>query len=392
MNRVPAGPDGPDPDLLLTLLRRSAQTDPDRLVELLREVLEPAGFGSIDLRLVDQRCLSLLPFSMSGPGSTAVTIEGTRPGDAFREQRPVVEGDRVWLPVTETAERLGVLGVVPPGSVEAAVPFCEELARLTGQLLHTRGRYTDTFLRARRREPMELAAELQWTMLPPLEFASPSVAVAAAIEPAYDVGGDALDYALDGGVLHFALFDAMGHGLEAATISALATGAYRNGRRAGRPLHELMHQVDDVLLQHFGGDRFVTGQMGRLDVVSGRLTWLNAGHPQPLLLRSGADIEALQAPPRIPLGLGPDLAVQAEAVLGPGDRLLLHSDGLIEGRDASGSPFGVERLRRLVTEHPEADLHALAYLVVAASLAYQGGETRDDATVLILALGSGLPD
>ena len=392
MSRDDASPGGPDPALLLTLLRRSAETAPDRLGDLLREVLEPAGFRSVELRLVDQRCLWLLPVSASGSGSTAVAIEGTRPGDAFREQRPVVDGERVWLPVTETAERLGVLGVDPPGPVEGAIVFCEHLAHLTGQLLHTRGRYTDTYLRFRRREPMELAAELQWTMLPPLDFATPSVVVAAAIEPAYDVGGDAFDYSLDGDILHFALFDAMGHGLEAATISALALGAYRNGRRAGRSMVEVMQQVDDVLFGHFGGDRFVTGQIGRLDTAGGRLTWLNAGHPQPLLVRAGVAVEAIEAPPRIPLGLGPDPVVEAEAVMGPGDRLLLHSDGVVEGRDASGSPFGVERLRELVTGNPGADLHELAAILVAASLEHQGGETRDDATVMLLAQRAGLPD
>jgi hypothetical protein len=357
-----------------------------------REVLEPAGFRSLELRLVDQRRQLLLPFSAAGPGSTAVPIEGTRAGDAFREQRPVPEGDRLWLPVTETAERLGVLGVVPPGSVEDAVDFCVHLAHLTGQLLHTRGRYTDTFLRFRRREPMELAAELQWTMLPPLDFSCPAVAVAAAIEPAYDVGGDAFDYALDGDILHFALFDAMGHGLEAASISTLAIGAYRNGRRAGRSLTEVMQQVDEVLYGQYGGDCFVTGHMGRLDVAGGRLSWLNAGHPQPLLIRAGGTIEAPESPPRIPLGLGPDPIVEVEAVLDPGDRLLLHSDGVVEGRDAGGSPFGVERLRDLVTGNPGVDLHELAATLVAASLTHQGGETRDDATVLLVAQGSGLPD
>jgi serine phosphatase RsbU (regulator of sigma subunit) len=84
--------------------------------------------------------------------------------------------------------------------------------------------------------------------------------------------------------------------------------------------------------------------------------------------------------------------VEGEAVLGPGDRLLLHSDGVVEGRDPAGSPFGLERLHRLVAGDPGDDLHGLAFQLVAAALAHQGGETRDDATVMLICQGSGSPD
>ncbi|WP_433221888.1 PP2C family protein-serine/threonine phosphatase [Dactylosporangium sp. CS-047395] len=80
--------------------------------------------------------------------------------------------------------------------------------------------------------PMQLAAEIIWTQLPPLTFATDRATVAAILEPAYEVGGDAFDYAANGDALHVALFDAVGHGIEASALTALTLSAYRNARRS----------------------------------------------------------------------------------------------------------------------------------------------------------------
>ena len=91
------------------------------------------------------------------------------------------------------------------------------LAGLVADMLVTKNAYTDQFFQARRREPMSVAAEIQWSLLPPLSMSVPQVAVAGILEPAYDVAGDSFDYALNDDILHVAMIDAMGHGLDAAT-------------------------------------------------------------------------------------------------------------------------------------------------------------------------------
>lgn len=75
---------------------------------------------------------------------------------------------------------------------------------------------------------------MQWDLLPPLVLRTPNVAIAGMLEPAYDVGGDCFDYALNDRVLSISVMDAMGHGVGAALISALAVGSYRHDRREGR--------------------------------------------------------------------------------------------------------------------------------------------------------------
>ena len=98
-------------------------------------------------------------------------------------------------------------------------------------MLVTKHAYTDQFFRARRREPMSVSAEIQWSLLPPLSMSVPQVEVAGILEPAYRVAGDSFDYALNDDILHVAVIDAMGHGLDAATMATVAIGAYRHARR-----------------------------------------------------------------------------------------------------------------------------------------------------------------
>ena len=93
---------------------------------------------------------------------------------------------------------------------------CERYAHFIALLIVTKSAYTDFFERLRRTAEMTLASELVWELVPPLVLASEDFVLSALLEPCYDIGGDAFDYALDDGVLHFAVFDAMGHGLAAA--------------------------------------------------------------------------------------------------------------------------------------------------------------------------------
>lgn len=133
----------------------------------------------------------------------------------------------------------------------------------------TKDAYTDQFFLTRRRAEMSVAAEIQWWLLPPLSMVVPQVEVAGVLEPAYEVAGDRFDYALNDNILHVGMIDAMGHGLDAATMAAVAIGAYRHARRAeiepseiytlmdkahrrtvrSRPLR---HRADDVL-EHLHG-------------------------------------------------------------------------------------------------------------------------------------------
>ncbi|MFE0332396.1 PP2C family protein-serine/threonine phosphatase, partial [Streptomyces sp. NPDC058960] len=87
-------------------------------------------------------------------------------------------------------------------------------------------------------------AEIQWSLLPPLAMSTPRIELAGMLEPAYDVAGDSFHYALNGDVLHVAMVDAMGHGLDAATMATVVIGAYRHARRISVGLSEIYAFMD----------------------------------------------------------------------------------------------------------------------------------------------------
>jgi serine phosphatase RsbU (regulator of sigma subunit) len=174
------------------------------------------------------------------------------------------------------------------------------------------------------------------------------VVIAGLLEPAYEVAGDAFDYALNGDTAHLAVIDPVGHDLTASVLAALTVGSYRHSRRAGLDLAATHAAMDQTIATQFGGERFVTGQLGQLDCRTGRLQWINAGHPLPLLVRGAKVVDTLACHPAPPLGLGFGQPEIATAALEPDDRVLFYTDGVVEGRNLAGEPFGEERLADLL--------------------------------------------
>src|SRR3954465_7752368 len=121
---------------------------------------------------------------------------------------------------------------------------------------------------------MQLAAEMLRAQLPPLTFSTGHLVISGVLEPCYDVGGDAFDYAVNGDIAHLALFDAVGHGsaggMRAVVLASLALAAYRNARRDGLDLIATYHHIDTAVRDH---DRrgLITGVLAELDQRTGRL-------------------------------------------------------------------------------------------------------------------------
>lgn len=302
------------------------------------------------------------------------------------------ESDRgpMWVPLLDGVDRIGVLELEVPATTDEVAGRFRHLASIAAAELIARGQYSDIYTITRRQRAMSLAAEMQWQVLPPNSFAVRDLSVAAMLEPAYDVGGDAFDYAYQDGVLQFAIFDAVGHGLESSLMSTLTVGTYRHRRRSGDELDRTARAIDTMIADQFGDARYATGQLGRVDVSSGRLTLVNAGHPPPLLIRNERVVGPLTCPPRLPFGLG-HLAKEPpgpmfDEQLEPGDALLLYTDGVVEARRSRGSDFGLERLehflhRALASGLPVAEmLRRLSHEV----LDYYGGQLQDDASMLLV--------
>lgn len=383
--------------LLSELLRRTHLSAPGDLPDVLADQARSVGAHGVDIYLIDYDLSCLRPLRAVEDGGLApIPITGTLAGRAYSATTIVPCDDetpgrrRLWLPLLDGTERLGVMAMTFDADAvsEPLVAVCERYAHLAATLLVTKGAYTDAFEVRRRSRPKTIASELIWELTPPLVFATDDLVVAGMLEPSYDNGGDAVDYALNDTVLHLGIFDAMGHGLAAAGLATFALSAYRHSRRGGEGLVETYRAMDAAIAEQFPGDGFVTGLIAELDVTSGHLRWLTAGHPQPLVLRDDRRTHALATTPATPLGVlgrGDDPVVAQDA-LQPGDLLLLYSDGLTEARLEGDQRMGVDGLRQFVEREAAAaqtapeTLRRLRQAIVGA----HPGRLDDDATALVV--------
>ncbi|MFC4148739.1 PP2C family protein-serine/threonine phosphatase [Micromonospora mangrovi] len=387
-------------EALHDLLRHSHHARPEDLPVMARRAAERLGGADMIIYLVDHEQRELLP--MRGPDTPpreVLTVDGTLAGRTFAMLRSYpsdgggegASASRLWVPLLDGMERLGVIEVLAAEPVPAErVAAYETAASLVAELLVTRSLYSDTVERVRRRARMRLAAEMLRAQLPPLTFSTGSMVISGILEPSYDVGGDAFDYAVNGDIAHLALFDAVGHGsaggMRAVMLASLALAAYRNARRSGMDLVDTYHHIDDAVRQH---DRrgMITGVLAELDQRTGRLRVISAGHPSGLVIRRGKVATVLPTPTALPVTLGDQRPpVVVEESLEPGDDLVFYTDGIIEARSDDGEPFGMDRLvdftvRALADELP---LPETGRRLVHAILGYQDDKLADDATVLLV--------
>jgi hypothetical protein len=389
-------------DMLNELLRRTYLGAPSELADVIAEPARHVGAQDVVLYLIDYEQRTLVPVPRSQSEDLApLSVTGTIAGRAFSTTsilRSSVEegpGERLWLPLLDGTERLGVIDMSfdeAPVS-EATVIACERYAHLAAMLIATKGAYGDAFEVTRRQRPMTIASELLWQLAPPLVFGTDRLVVAGMLEPCYDNGGDALDYAVNDGVLHVGLFDAMGHGLAAAGVAAFALSAYRHSRRRGCGLLETYAAMDDAVGDQFPGERYVTAVIAQLNLETGRLTWINAGHPPPLIVRHGRLARTLTASPGAPLGIPLDgpRPILTEESLEPGDLLLLYTDGLTEARHPDGQMFTVAGLGEFIEREAGAGqtapetLRRLRHAIVDR----QPDQLKDDASALLVEWGGG---
>ncbi|MFC9331694.1 PP2C family protein-serine/threonine phosphatase [Kitasatospora sp. NPDC057015] len=385
--------------LLGVLLDRAHEMPPQLLAPLIAEEVAIVGGREVAVLLQDYEQLMLVPL----PGRRLTVgepqpIDASPAGEAFLRVAAVEvaqpDGVRMYLPLLDGSDQVGVLALTLDAVDDDDRRLLLRLAGLVADILVTKNGYTDEFFRARRLSPMTTAAEIQWSLLPPLTVSTPQVEVAGILEPAYQVAGDSFDYALNGDVLHVAVIDAMGHGLDAAVMATVAIGAYRHSRRSDIGLAETYAFMDAAIAEQFGPEHFVTAHMMQLNITSGHLRWVNAGHPAPLLIRDHDVVQQLKGPTTLPVGFGGEQPRISEQQLHRGDRVLLFTDGLVEEHLAGGEQFGEEQLIDIVTRvgRAEVGLRSTVRELSHTLKRERGGAASDDATLFLVEWRGGSAD
>ena len=313
-----------------------------------------------------------------------VALRGTVYDEVLRRQRIVRldegGGERVLVPVTESGDALGVIDLHLPREADAQV-FADiaAVAEALARIVIASRRHSDLMDWAQDTSPFSLAAEIQRRLLPgSYTCETDRFTVAGWLEPANAVGGDTFDYSLNRDTLHLSVTDAVGNDVNAALLASVLLGSLRNSRRRGVDLATQARTANDALAAHAHVGQFVTGQLARVDLHTGAMTVVNAGHPFPYRVRDGR-VQEIELDVDMPFGLYPgrDLSLR-RLQLEPGDRIVLVTDGMLERNAEDLDLPGM--LSREAGTHPRELVYELAEAVLHAT----GGELDDDATVLCL--------
>ncbi|MGV9643988.1 PP2C family protein-serine/threonine phosphatase [Streptomyces sp. NPDC004822] len=376
--------------VLSRLMARSRRVTAAEIPALIDEAGRRLGLSTTQVYLADLQQNRLVPMPHPDPAAvTAFEIEGSMAGLAYRTQ--LVQRSRdactAWVPMFDGMERVGVLRVTAPRLDDGLLESSEALAGLATLLVRSKSAHDELLVTQTRTRTMTTQAELLWAFVPPRTIGTEHVTSTAILEPAYDAGGDAFDHSLGDGLLHLALLDAMGHDLASGGASAVALGACRATRRAGGSLSDIATTIDATLSEWIP-DRLLTAVIAQLDISTGQFTWINCGHPPPLLIRENHVVpQALEFPAHLPLGLGlgPAAAPAEHHVrLQPGDRVVLYSDGVTEARTSDGSLFGEQRLTDTVIRSMASGNNPAETLRRLIRNLHENHRLHDDATIMLV--------
>ncbi len=232
---------------------------------------------------------------------------------------------------------------------------------------------------------LELAREIQESLLPARFVEVGPLTVRATFQPAAEVGGDYFDiFPLADNRLVVAIGDVAGHGLSTgllmaslkSSVAALVHEGYRGG--------DLIAKVNGLLMEHGQRRTLVTLAVIEIDLVAGRLEIANAGHPPAFLLAPEGGAEELLAG-SMPMGSRLCRPVIITHPFPVGSRLLLYSDGLVEAWSPDGEPFGYQRLEQSLERAPDHGGDRLTAVILEALAEFtEGNEAADDLTVLVV--------
>jgi sigma-B regulation protein RsbU (phosphoserine phosphatase) len=285
--------------------------------------------------------------------------------------------DFLYKPVDALQLELGL------ATARRIVDLQSRLSRRNRHLVSAHNRTREAYRRIK--SDLEVAAATQRQLLPQPNLGDGPFRYASLFMPSMDIGGDTLSVTpLDDQRLLFFHVDVSGHGVPAAlgSVSAHHQLAMMRPDRAALP--QCVAELNETICER-RGDMYFTMVCGVADGSTGKLSFVRAGHPMPLLLRKGE-------PPRFleeggtPVGLIPNMEFPlSEVQLASGERLLLYSDGVTDAENAAGEPFGEARFASAAERAKETGIEDFLSAMRDTLLSHCGSRhLEDDVSVLVI--------
>jgi sigma-B regulation protein RsbU (phosphoserine phosphatase) len=215
----------------------------------------------------------------------------------------------------------------------------------------------------------------------------PGIELSSAWQPAHTVSGDYLAaLRFDNHRAALCVADVSGKGLPAALLMSNLQAALKSSASASVTPRDLCARLNRVMCGNTPLHKFITCFYAVVDARQRALTFTNAGHNPPLLVRHGGECLRLEVGGRVLGAFMDSRYAQSEIQLQSGDRLLLFTDGLTEARNANDEEFGEERLRELFAAGRELRPSELQTRILQTVREFCGNDFRDDAALMVVAV------
>jgi len=248
--------------------------------------------------------------------------------------------------------------------------------------------YILTTLKSTSQYEQELAREVQQGLLPKAISPISGFDISGKCQPSEAVGGDYFDVLkFDESYAGFCIADAIGHGIPAAILISNLQAAVKIYSSNWISPNELCVKINRHICNNIAPDKFITFFYGMIDGKNKKLTYVNAGHNAPILIRKGDAILRLNRESGAALGINNAWHYQqAEIQLFSGDKILLFTDGVVETTNLKGEEFGEARLIQLLKENRYLSVHDLQNRIIETVLKFNHGFFQDDITLLVISV------
>ena len=320
------------------------------------------------------------------------------PGDDSYCEKRMIEGFPVYIVIPKRT------AIVERRVLVATSAFLNGMALVLASFLVgiVIAAYVRSQLSAQRKKEMAMASEIQESAIPRTFPPFPGehrIDIFADMNTAKDVGGDFYDFYFSGPTkVTFLIADVSGKGVPAALFMMRAKASIKGIAQTGRPIDEVVTIANEALSRDNGANMFVTAWVGEIDLVTGAVNYVNAGHNPPIFISESPDKDGrrtsfMRSTPGLVLGVMPGVKYRSETLqLKPGDAIYLYTDGITEQPDAKNVLFGEERLEQDIssmlaggTPLFEGSRSRILGAVLACVRAHGLGiEQADDCTQLLL--------
>ena len=323
---------------------------------------------------------------ISHPDERLESGKWNEPGDDCYWQRQDVEGFAVYVIIpkkTAIVERRVLVGTSAFLNGMALI-FA---AFLVGLVIAA---YVRSQMRAQRMREMKMASDIQESTIPRVFPPFPGekrIDIFASMKTAKEVGGDFYDFYFSGPQkITFLIADVSDKGVPAALFMMRAKTIVKNIAQTGKPIADVVSEANEALCEGNGANMFVTAWIGEIDLESGRITYVNAGHNPPIILRADGQAGYLRTKPGLVLGALQCAKYRSQQVdLAPGDEIYLYTDGVTEQANMQNELFGEDRLLAALKDLWKAGQKEQLADILARVSAHAAGKAQgDDCTQLVI--------